>query len=53
MPSLRDRAVFFPQTTFDGKDKTKTHTHLQSFEDFVDRQKLDPEKILRKSRNIF
>ena len=24
MPSLRDRAVFFPQATFDGKDKTKT-----------------------------
>ena len=31
MPSLRDRAVFFPQATFDGKDKTKTCTHLQSF----------------------
>ena len=44
MPSLRDRAVFFPQATFDSKDKTKTCTHLQSFEDFVDRQKLDPEK---------
>ena len=44
MPSLRDRAMFFPQATFDGKDKTKTRTHLQSFEDFVDRQKLDPEK---------
>ena len=42
MPSLRDRAMFFPQATFDGKDKTKTCTHLQSFEDFVDRQKLDP-----------
>ena len=41
MPSLRDRAVFFPQNTFDGKDKSKTRTHLQSFEDFVDRQKLD------------
>ena len=25
MPSLRDRAVFFPPTTFDGKDKTKMH----------------------------
>ena len=24
MPSLRDRAIFFPQTTFDGKDKSKT-----------------------------
>ena len=23
MPSLRDRAVFFVQATFDGKDKTK------------------------------
>ena len=53
MPSLRDRAVFFPQATFDGKDKTKTGTHLQSFEDFVDRQKLDPEKILKKYKNIF
>ena len=27
MPSLRDRAVFFPQATFDSKDKSKTHTH--------------------------
>ena len=44
MPSLRNRAVFFPQATFDGKDKTKTFTHLQSIEDFVVRQKLDPEK---------
>ena len=44
MPSLRDRAIFFPQTTFDGKDKSKTHTHLQSFKDFVDRQKLDPDR---------
>ena len=47
MPSLRDRAMFLPQATFDGKDKTKTCTHLQSFEDFVDRQKLDPEKDLK------
>ena len=53
MPSLRDRAVFFPQATFDGKDKTKTCTHLQSFEDFVDRQKLDPEKISKKYKSIF
>ena len=30
MPSLRDRAVFFPQATFNGKDKSKTQTHLQS-----------------------
>ena len=52
MPSLCDRAVFFPQTTFDGKDKTKTRTHLQSFEDFVDRQNLTQKKNLRKSRNI-
>ena len=36
MPSLRARAMFFPQATFDGKDKTKTHTHLQSFENFVE-----------------
>ena len=53
MPSLRDRAVFFPQATFDGKDKTKTHTHLQSFEDFVDRQKLDPEKDFKEIQEYF
>ena len=53
MPSLRDRAVFFPQTTFDGKDKTKTRTHLQSFEDFVDRQKLDPEKDFKEIQEYF
>ena len=53
MPSLRDRAMVFPQAKFDGKDKTKTCTHLQSFEDFVDRQKLDPEKISKKYKNIF
>ena len=52
MPSLRDRAVFFPQATFDGNDKTKTHTHLQSFEDFVDKN-LIQKKILKKYRNIF
>ena len=53
MPSLRDRAAFFPQATFDGKDKTKTHTHLQSFEDFVDRQKLDPEKDFKEIQEYF
>ena len=53
MPSLRDRAVFFPQTTFDGNDKTKTHTHLQSFEDFVDRQKLDSEKDFKEIQEYF
>ena len=53
MPSLRDRAVFFPQTTFDGKDKTKTRTHLQSFEDFVDRQKLDSEKDFKEIQEYF
>ena len=53
MPSLRDRAVFSPQATFDGKDKTKTHTHLQSFEDFVDRQKLDPEKDFKEIQEYF
>ena len=53
MPSLHDRAVFFPQTTFDGKDKTKTRTHLQSFEDFVDRQKLDPEKDFKEIQEYF
>ena len=53
MHSLRDRAVFFPQTTFDGKDKTKTHTHLQSFEDYVDRQKLDREKDFKEIQEYF
>ena len=53
MPSLCDRAVFFPQATFDGKDKTKTCTHLQSFEDFVDRQKLDPEKDFKEIQEYF
>ena len=53
MPSLRDRAMFFPQATFDGKDKTKTCTHLQSFEDFVDRQKLDPEKYFQEIQEYF
>ena len=53
MPSLRDRAVFFPQATFDGKDKTKTRTHLQSFEDFVHRQKLDPEKDFKEIQEYF
>ena len=53
MPSLRDRAVFFPQATFDGKDKSKTHTHLQSFEDFVDRQKLDPDKDFKEIQEYF
>ena len=48
-----DRAVFFPQATFDGKDKTKTHTHLQSFEDFVERQKLDPEKDFKEIQEYF
>ena len=28
MPSLKDRAVFFPQAIFDGKDKSKTQIHL-------------------------
>ena len=53
MPSLRDKAVFFPQATFNGKDKTKTRTHLQSFEDFVDRQKLDPEKDFKEIQEYF
>ena len=53
MPSLCDRAVFFPQATFDGKDKTKTRTHLQSFEDFVDRQRLDPEKDFKEIQEYF
>ena len=53
MPSLRDRAVFFPQATLDGKDKTKIRTHLQSFEDFVDRQKLDLEKDFKEIQEYF
>ena len=53
MPSLRDRVVFFPQATFDSKDKTRTRTHLQSFEDFVDRQKLDPEKDFKEIQEYF
>ena len=53
MPSLHDRAVFFPQVTFDGKDKTKTRIHLQSFEDFVDRQKLDSEKDFKEIQEYF
>ena len=53
MPSLQDRTMFFPQATFDGKDKTKTRTHLQSFEDFVDRQKLVPEKDFKEIQEYF
>ena len=53
MPSLRDRAIFFPQTTFDGKDKSKTRAHLQSFEDFVDRQKLDPATDFKEIQEYF
>ena len=45
--------MFFQQTTFDGKDKTKMRTHLQSFEDFVDRQKLDPEKYFKEIQEYF
>ena len=53
MPSLRDRTVFFLQATFDGKDKTKTRTHLQSFEDFIDRQKFNPEKDFKEIQEYF
>ena len=53
MSSFRDRAAFFPQTTFDCKDKTKTCTHLHSFEDFVDRQKLAPEKDFKEIQEYF
>ena len=53
MPSLRDRAVFFPQATFKGKDISKTQTHLQSFGDFVDRQRLDPEKDFKEIQEYF
>ena len=34
MSSLRDKAVFFPSNTFDGKDKSVTRSHWQSFADF-------------------
>ena len=53
MPSLKDKAISFPQAIFDGKDKSKTHTHLQSFEDFVDRQKLDPATDLKEIQEYF
>ena len=33
--------------------KSKTRTHLQSFEDFVDRQKLDPEKDFKEIQEYF
>ena len=39
-PTLRERATFFPSDTFDGSDKSKTRTHVQAFEDFLNRQKL-------------
>ena len=52
MPSLRDRTIFFSQATFDGEDKTKTCTHLQSCEDFVDRQKLDLEKRFQRNKRV-
>ena len=53
MPSPRDRVVFIPQTTLDGKDKTRTSTHLQSFEDFVDREKVNPEKDFKEIQEYF
>ena len=53
MPSLRDTAVFFPQATFDCKDKTKPHTHLQSFKDFIDRQKFNLEKDFKEIQEYF
>ena len=53
MLSLRDRAVFFPQARFNGKDKSKTRTHLQTFEDFVDRQKLDSEIFFKEIQEYF
>ena len=34
MPSLRDKAVFFPSSTFGGKDKTLTRSHWQSLKIF-------------------
>ena len=34
------QAVFLPTTTFDGKDKSLTRAHWQSFEDFIERQGL-------------
>ena len=53
MPSIHDRAVFSPQATFDGKDKSKTRTHLQSFEDFVARQRLDTTNEFNEIKEYF
>ena len=44
---------FFPQATFDGKDKSKTRTHLQSFEDFVARQRLDTTNEFNEIKEYF
>ena len=41
MATLRERATFFPSDTFDGTDKSKTRSHIQSFDDFLARQKIN------------
>ena len=41
MTNICEKAVFFPPTNFDGKDKALSRNHWQSFEDFVSRQKWD------------
>ena len=38
--SLKERSVFFPPETFDGKNKALTKHHWQRFEDFCKHQKL-------------
>ena len=38
--SLKERSVFFPPETFDGKNKAQTKHHWQRFEDFCNQQKL-------------
>ena len=50
MPSIHDRAVFIPQATFDGKDKSKTRTR---FEDFVARQRLDTTNEFNEIKEYF
>ena len=45
--------MFFPQATFDGKDKSKIQTYLQSFENFVDRQKTQSRKRLKVNSKVF
>lgn len=36
--SLRDKATFFPSSTFDGSERASAKAHWQAFSDFVNRQ---------------